>query len=211
MTLKNFLSSNKPNKFSDITFISFVREGKKPITAPHKGFGGILHSASEWNLKFDLDGMLVVPVFLAVSTLRSDILLLSMSTNKVIIIELTCPCDENMSQWHEEKSQKYYRLCHSIRSNCCSVYFYAIGVGGWVICAESVRSCLRSLAFNNKLCRKTSWTLFSVSLRCSFEIWLCQNSKVLHFILYHHLKLPTSVVELSIKGIHVMQMLFYNV
>ena len=51
--------------------------------------------------------MLVVPVFLAVSTLRSDILLFSMSTKKVIIIELTCPCEENMRQWHEEKSQKY--------------------------------------------------------------------------------------------------------
>ena len=38
-------------------------------------------------------------------------------------------------------------------------------------------SCLRSLGFNRKLCRKTLQTLSSVSLRCSFEIWLCQNSK----------------------------------
>ena len=33
---------------------------------------------------------------------------------------------------------------------------------------------------------------------------------VLQFILYHHLKLPISIVELSVKGIHIMQMLFYN-
>ena len=33
---------------------------------------------------------------------------------------------------------------------------------------------------------------------------------VLQFLLYHHLKLPISIAELSIKGIHVMQMLFYN-
>ena len=33
----------------------------------------------------------------------------------------------------------------------------------------------------------------------------------LQLILYHHLKLPTSTEKLSIKGIHVMQMLFYNV
>ena len=68
--LKNFLSSYKPNKSSVISFINFVREGKKPKTAPRKGFLGVLHSASDWNLEFDLDGMLVVPVFLAVSTLR---------------------------------------------------------------------------------------------------------------------------------------------
>ena len=121
--------------------------------------------------------MLVVVVFLAVSTLRPDILLFSRSTKKVIIIELTCPCEENMSQWHEEKLQEYYPLCCSVRSDGWSVYFYAIEVGILVFWAESVRSCLRSLGFNNKLCRKTFQTLSSVSLRCSFEIWLCQNSK----------------------------------
>ena len=148
-----------------------------------------------------------------------------------------------MSQWHEEKSQKYYPLCCSIRSNGWSVYVYAIEVGAQGFCAESVRSCLRSLGSNNKLWKKTLQTLSPVSLRCSFEIWLCQNSKswslphpvsmsnleptqkksnlngvsaimiimlVLQFVLYHHLKLPISIAELSIKGIHVMQMLFYN-
>ena len=80
--------------------------------------------------------MLVVPVFMAVSTLRPDILLLLRSTKKVIIVELTCPCEENMSQWHEEKSQKYYQLCCSIRSIGWSVYFYAIEVGAWGFSAE---------------------------------------------------------------------------
>ena len=121
--------------------------------------------------------MLVVPAFLAVSILRPDILLFLRSTKKVIIIELTCPCEENMSQWHEEKSQKYYPLCCSIRSNGWSVYFYVIEAGARGFCAESFRSCLRNLGFNNRLCRKTLQTLSSVSLRCSFEIWLCPNSK----------------------------------
>ena len=170
--LKNFLSSYKPINHV-INFINFVREEKKTKKAPRKGFLGVLHSACKWNLEFDLDGMLVVPVFLAVSTLGPDILLFSRSTKKVIFIELTCPCEENMSQWHEEKSQKYYPLCCSIRSNGWSVYFYATEVGARSFCAESVRSCLRSLGFNNRLSRKTWQTLSSVSLRCSFEIWLC--------------------------------------
>ena len=46
-----------------------------------------------------------------------------------------------------------------------------LGVCVWV------RSCLPSLGFNNKFCRKTLQTLSSVPLRCSFEIWLCQVSK----------------------------------
>ena len=32
------------------------------------------------------------------------------------------------------------------------------------------------------------------------------NIPVLQFIMYYHLNLPISVAELSIKGIHVMQM-----
>ena len=174
--VKNFLSSYKPNKYSVINFINFVKEGKKPKTAPDKGFLGIRHSASDWNLEFDLDGMLVVPVFLAVSTLRPNILIFWRSTEKVIIIGLACPCEENMSQWHKEKSQKYYPLCCSIRSNGWSVYFYAIEVGAQGFCAESVRSYLHCVGFSNRLCRKSLQTLSSVSLRCSFEIWLCRNS-----------------------------------
>ena len=111
--------------------------------------------------------MLVVPVFLTVSTLHPDILLFLMSTKKVIIIELTCCYKENVSQWHEEKSQKYHSLCSSIRSR------------GWHFgfCTESVRSCLCNLGLHNKLCRKTLHDLSSISLKCSCEIWLCRNLK----------------------------------
>ena len=73
-----------------------------------------------------------------------------------------------------KKPRKYHPLCCSIRSNGWSTYFYAIGVGAWDFCAESVRSCLRSLSFNNKLFRKTLQTL---SFIFALEIWLCQNSK----------------------------------
>ena len=66
--------------------------------------------------------MLVVPLFLTVSTYHPDILLFSMSNKKVIIIELSCPCEENMRQWHEEKSQKYHPPGCSIIPNDWSVY-----------------------------------------------------------------------------------------
>ena len=73
-----------------------------------------------------------------------------------------------------KKSRKYHPLCCSIRSNGWSTYFCAIEVGAWDFCAESVRSCLRSLSFNNKHFRKTLKTL---SFVFALEIWLCQNSK----------------------------------
>ena len=104
--------------------------------------------------------MLVVSIFLTVSTL---FFFFFMSTKKVIINELICPCVEHMSQWHEEKSQKYYPLCSSVRSNGWSVYFYAVEVDAWGFSAEPVKNCLHSLGFNNKLCRKTLQVLSCVA------------------------------------------------
>ena len=175
--LKDFLSSYKPSKGFDCNDIHFVKEGQRCQKSSKKKYLGIFHSASDWKLRFDLDDGLVIPSSLAISSLRPDILIFSPSSRKVIIIELTCPCEENMGDWHEEKSQKYYPLCTSIRSNGWSVYFFAIEVGARGFCAESVRSCLRRLGFANKLCNKSLKSLSSVSLKCSFEIWLSRNSK----------------------------------
>lgn len=149
-----------------------------------------------------------------------------------------------MATWR--KHRKYIDLLMSENTfwiPLCESFCYAIHLGTQNFCAESVKSHLRILGFNDKLCRKTLQTLSSVSLRCSFELGLCQNSKslaldhpvpsitltqnqnrkrptqmeylpimivmlVLQFVLYHHLKLPISIVDLSIKGIHIMQMLF---
>ena len=94
-------------------------------------------------------------MLLTVSTPLPDILLFSMSFKKAIIIELTCSCEEDMSQWYDEKSQKYYPLCCSVRSNAWYIYFCAIEVGARGFCAESVRSWLCNFGFINHLCRKT--------------------------------------------------------
>ena len=75
VALKHFLSSYKPIRSFNINSINFVRDVKKKHkNAPTKVFLDILTSPSDWNLKFDLDEMLVVVVFLTISTLRQDIL-----------------------------------------------------------------------------------------------------------------------------------------
>ena len=105
MAIKDFLSTYKTVKLSPQGFIKFVKQGIKPVKSSKKVHTGILHSASDWKLRFDYgDDKLVVPSFLAITTLRPDILLFSTITKKVVIIELTCPCEENMSQLHVDKT-----------------------------------------------------------------------------------------------------------
>ena len=178
MAIKDFLSTYKPVKASPQGFIKFVKQGIKPVKSSKKVHTGILHSASDWKLRFDYgDDKLVVPSFLTITTLRPDILLFSAITKKVVIIELTCPCEENMSQWHLDKTEKYHSLCSSIRSNGWAVYFFSVEVGARGFCADSVKNCLFSLGFNSKNRKKILKTLSSTSLKCSFEIWLSRNSK----------------------------------
>ena len=111
VAIKDFLSSHEPIKLSAINSINLFIKGEKPKTTSHRGFYGILNSASDWSLEFDLK------VFLSVSILSPVILLLSLSSKNVITIELTCPVKENMSQWHKDKYQKYYQQCYSVKYN----------------------------------------------------------------------------------------------
>ena len=82
MTLKIFF--HHISKINLLISISSTLLGKEKNLKLH-----LVSLASEWNLKFDLDEMLVVPVFLAVPTLYPDIILFLRFTKTVIIIELT--------------------------------------------------------------------------------------------------------------------------
>ena len=57
-----------------------------------------------------------------------------MRTKTVVIIELTCPCEENMEPWHTKKIDKYASLCTDIKLNSWSVHFFAIeGERSWLL------------------------------------------------------------------------------
>lgn len=49
--------------------------------------------APDLKLQFDLNNKLVIPSFIAVRQFRPDIVLYSLSTKIVIILEIICPCE----------------------------------------------------------------------------------------------------------------------
>ena len=81
-----------------------------------------------------------------------------------------------MPYWHDTKKENYHSLCSAIRSNGWKVSFFAVEVGVRGYCAESLLSCLRCLGLPSKLCGSTIKNLSSVSLKCSFDIWMARNS-----------------------------------
>ena len=103
--ISNIRSSIKTNKSSVPSSkqpikIKFLKKGTK-VKTKNSSPGGILHQASGW--VGDLDGSFHFPPHIAFTKLRPDITIFSSKLKRVILIELTCPCEENMEAWHNLK------------------------------------------------------------------------------------------------------------
>ena len=122
----------------------FVKKGAK---VPRKRTPpiGILHYASDRVLLADLNSNYCFPIHIAFTQLRPDITIFSNSLRKVILIELTCPCEENIRSWHSTKINKYLVLKTVIESNGWCVKLFAVEVGARGYCSKSVLCCFKKL------------------------------------------------------------------
>ena len=175
-SLNSFILNLKQTvPISPKSFIKFVKKGTK---VPHKRTPpvGILHQTSDWVLLADIDSNYRFPIHIAFTQLRPDITIFSKILRKVKLIELTCPCEENMQSWHSTKINKYLDLKTTIESNGWSVELFAVEVGVRGYCTKSALCCLKKLGFNNILIRSTK-DFSKSSMECSFIIWLGRNKK----------------------------------
>ena len=175
--LKEFLSSytvssNKNRK------IKFVKAGTAITKSMKSSFSGLLNAAPDWTVLCDLNTKLVIPHFLAVSRLRPDLILYSVSTKTCIILELTCCCEENIEQWHSEKFVKYDPLSKSMCSNGWETHLFPVEVGARGYCGTSVKSCFSRLGFSGKLLRSFMKSLSLTAMKASYYIWQNREVKV---------------------------------
>ena len=95
----------------------------------------------------------------------------------MILIQLTCPCEENMEAWHNAKVNKYMPLKSVIENNGWNVDLFAVEVGARGYCCRSVLCCFKSLPLRNRTINTTIKQLSKCSMECSFCIWLARNNK----------------------------------
>ena len=159
--------------------IKFVPQGhRQPKYKRPSPRSGILHKASAWNIQVDIPSKsLIFPWHIAITELRPDLVIFSNVSKIAILIELTCPCEENFEDRHHEKLTKYNLLKEQIISNGWDCYLYAIEVGARGYCSESVPSCLRSLGLNNKSVSQACKALSLISMKTSFCIWMARELK----------------------------------
>ncbi|MGY8822251.1 MAG: reverse transcriptase domain-containing protein, partial [Pseudomonadales bacterium] len=179
LTLKEFLVSKGPSVKSKIHKVKFVRPGHqqslKLKTTPNTE---ILHLSSDWVLIDDLEEKLVFPKHIVKTSdikQRPDIVLYSDKLRRVILLELTCPCEENFSARHENKIKRYSplkELCEEAKWTC-DIFAFEVGARGY--CSKSLSFMLKRLGLSNKLIKSVSLSAKMAALRASFWIWISRD------------------------------------
>ena len=127
--------------------ISFVKPGQSSVRRTNKAFG-LLEKARDWVLLADIgDCKLIFPSEIFCTSERPDIVLYSSNKKTVILIENTSGCEENQSENHGLKTDKYRDLVEAIRGNGWVCHFFAIEVGARGFNSTHVPFCLKSLGF----------------------------------------------------------------
>ena len=132
----------------------------------------LLGSATDWKIQIDYTKRPVpFPVHICVTDQRPDVVLFSGNQQTVILIELTCPAEENIANARLRKSVKYTPLKRQIIDNGWECHLWTIEVGARGFVAGSVRRCLRNLGFRNTEVRSLIRNVSVCVSRCSFGIY----------------------------------------
>ena len=101
-------SSNNPNKSIKDSFIKFVKEGRKATKKKSSYKPGLLYTANDWIITYDKShDPLIFPPHIVQTSLRPDLIVHSNTTRQVILIELTLPTEDNITDWYAKREEKY--------------------------------------------------------------------------------------------------------
>jgi len=104
----------------------------------------------------------IFPPEICSSNLRPDIVLWSSSSKCVILIELTCPSEENIPQAKSRKTERYVDLINQIKDAGWSPTLFTIEAGVRGCLSKSFAYTLRRLGMSNAVIRKASKLLLKL-------------------------------------------------
>ena len=150
--------------------IQFVVAGEKK--APQRcSPGSFLDGANDWKLMADLDGNLKFPIQVADSNQRPDMILLSESTKRIGLIELTVPSEDRVEVSGELKKAKYAPLQEQGKTNGWNVKLWALEVGCRGFPAASMASFLKDMGITGGERNRQLRKIGEVAMNSSRKIW----------------------------------------
>ena len=145
-----------------------------------------IKGAADWVCRFDLmddstssvsTGDYSLPHDIFLTALRADGYAISRLTKCCVLIELTCPLEENITQWHATKTDKYAELRIEAELKGWKVFFLVVEVGarGWI--PPSTTGQLRAMGLAPSRVRALGKKLSDIAQKSSYVIWINRFNK----------------------------------
>jgi len=141
----------------------------------------ILSRANDWILLMDEEyNQVAFPPQIYETAKRPDITIHSPKTKTVIIIELTVPIEENLSNANIRKKCKYEDLVAECENRKWHTYYFPVEVGSRGFYNTSLTKCLTALGIPKGHRKPILDEASRTALRASYFIWLNRNNKDFH-------------------------------
>ena len=154
--------------------IAFVRAGEQPQPQP-KQAAGFLTSAVDWDLQVDLGKQLKFPEHVTATSLRPDIVLSSVASRQVLLLELTVPWEDRMVEANERKRSKYQELVELCQTRGWKARCEPIEVGCRGFAGRSLCRVLTLLGITGQEKRRAIKSTTEAAERASRWLWIRRN------------------------------------
>ena len=173
----------------------FVKAGSLPTLTKIKLEDGLLSHACDWEMLVDFDQhKIVFPPVICPTSQRPDVVIWSTSSKTVILIELTCPAEENLQTAAITKTTKYCELMNLAQDHGWRSHLFTVEAGTRGMISQNTLRCFRTLGLSNCVSKQICKQMSEVVARCSFSIWLSRNNVVWqNFSLVEPKQIPRSL------------------
>ena len=159
--------------------IAFIKPGEQKKISKNSSPSHLLSGAHDWKCQVDYrDDPKIFPPAICPSQLRPDIVIWSTALQSAILIELTCPSEENISQAKARKKLRYVELLKQIEDSKWSVKRFTIEAGARGCLSHSFFSTFRSLGMSTKIARSICNSVSQTVSKCSYAIFHAYKSPV---------------------------------
>jgi hypothetical protein len=146
---------------------------RRPLTT------GLLHEAGDWEILADgVSPDYFFPTDIAITAMRPDICIFSRLRRRVVLIELTVPMEDRLTESATIKTAKYQELVNDISSNNWRCDLFTVEVGSRGNDAVSLGRCLTCLGFSRKVSQTLQRSVCDTSRRASYFIYLKRNDPI---------------------------------
>jgi hypothetical protein len=158
-----------------LKFIDFHKTGEKARTSSQQQ--GILATSNDWQMEVDLHRQLKFPPVIAVTNSRPDMVLWSIKSRQVVVIELTVPWEERIEEANERKRSKYQQLVEDCQQNGWKTWCMPVEVGCRGFAGQSLWQALSKLGVTGYARKKLIGEVCEEAEKASRWVWMKRNER----------------------------------